>query len=189
VIVLSAILSISTHLLHQLHLYFGYFDMLYPAISIYLRFGELTLLIGFLGLFLTTKRLQIRILSLCVVMIGILYFLLIEFNIVSSYDHLSNILLISKLVAITLFILQFRSYDLGLFMVKGYFLIVIVTLYTTSYIILFFIDKPVVEINRTSLSGTVLTAFFILFEFGILNFFKEWYREAFTYNNKDLAEL
>ena len=163
--------------------------MLYPAITIYIRFGELTLLLGFLGLFLTSKRLQIRILSLSMVIIGISYFILIEFSIVAPYDHLANILLISKLLILTLFILQFRSYDLGLFMVKGYFLIAILTLYATAYIILNIIDKPVVDANHTTLSGTALTVFFILFEFGVFNFFNEWYKEAFMYNNKNLVNL
>jgi hypothetical protein len=189
VIILSAILSIATHFMHQIHLYFGHLEKLYPAITIYIRFGELTLLLGFIGIFLTSKRLQLKILSLSMVLIGVIHFFLIEFGVIAPYDNLSNVLLISKLMIITLFVLQFRSFDLGLFMVKGYFLIFILTIYGIAYIVLILIDKPIVNETSTTLTGTMLTAFFILFEFGILNFFKEWYREAFTYNNKVLSDI
>jgi len=189
VIVLSAFLSIITHLLHQIHLYIGHLEMFYPAIEIYMRFGELTLLLGFTGVFLTIKQPRIKMLSLCIIIIGSIHFFLIEFGIILSLSHSSNILLISQLVLVAMLVLQFRSYDLGLFMVKGYYLIVIVVLYGIAYMVLNIIDKPVVDSFHTTLTGTILTIFFIMFKIGLFSFFKEWYREAFTYNNKDLANL
>lgn len=186
-ILLSASLGIFTHLTHQIYLYTGQLQFLYPGISIYMRYSELTLFLGFLGLSISSKK--IRVIAFLIATIIFIHFLFLEYNVIDSYTLLDSLMIVVTLTLLCALLILYRKYDRNLLMAKGHLLIGLSILYGISSVILMSFFQPEITLTSTSWSGTVYIVFYMIYQLGIFLFFKELYGEIYIYHNEVIKNL
>ncbi|PKK99475.1 MAG: hypothetical protein CVV57_00005 [Tenericutes bacterium HGW-Tenericutes-2] len=184
-ILLSCALTIFSHLINQIDSLFFSLPMFYPSVDLFIRFGDLLIIFGFIGLFLSTKKHpKIKVFSFIFALLGILRFLVIDFGVTESYHLVPNILLFLQVVVLTLWILEVKTIQVPLLTIKGYSLIIISFIYYISVQILSLLP------NNQSNPTIVLIPFFLMaYQIGLWIFFKEWYKEAYIYKNPDLSRI
>lgn len=184
-IALSAALGIFTHLSHQIHLYYGQFEFLYPGISIYMRYGDLTLMLGFFGLFLSDHdHMKQRYVAMLLALIIVINFMLIDFNAIEQFGLTSSVLVTLKLILLSIYIIEIKKNSLESVINHHYILIGVIALYDLIFVVLSLFFQPQITINMTSTSGTIITFFFILFQMTILIIFKGWYTESYIHQKE-----
>ncbi|MBU1141563.1 MAG: hypothetical protein KKG64_03470 [Firmicutes bacterium] len=188
-ILLSCVLGTLSHITNFIELYFGGLETLTSFSTIYVRFGELTFIIGFIGLYLTAQtNAKIKYLSLWFVLFGFFHFLIIEFGFINNLDGLSLLILLGRLTILTLFVLQFKSGEMDALRIKGFILISTIGIFWMASMIISFL--PICEVCATPhATDTVLPFFYIIFQLGIWVFFLELYREIYHYKNEHYMEL
>jgi hypothetical protein len=188
-ILLSSALTIFSHLINQIDSLIFSMPMFYPSIDLLIRFGDLLIIFGFIGLFLSTKNYpKMKLYSILFATTGFIRFLIIDFGITDSFALLTNIIFLLQIVLLTLWILETKKIEIPLLIIKGYYLIVIsfiyfITLEVTS-LIPYDLSNPA---SRPTL--TILPFFLIGYQIGIWIYFKEWYKEAYVYKNPDLSQI
>ncbi|MDO9629394.1 MAG: hypothetical protein Q7I99_05775 [Acholeplasmataceae bacterium] len=188
-ILLSSALSFFSHLINQINTLIFSLPMFYPAVDLFIRFDELLIIFGFIGLFITTmKHPKMKFYSLLFAIISMIRFLIIEFGLLGSYDLPTNILLLFQIVVLTLWLLEVKTVEVPLLTIKGYALIIIIYVY--------FIAVQAISLIPYELSNstpratlTVLPFFIMSYHIGLWVYFKEWYKEAYIYKNPDLSRI
>jgi hypothetical protein len=188
-ILLSCALTIFSHLINQIDSLFFSLPMFYPSVDIFIRFGDLLIIFGFIGLFLSTKKHpKIRLYSFIFALLGIIRFLVIDFGITESYHLIPNILLFLQTVLLTIWVLEVKTIQVPLLTIKGYSLIIISLVYYISVQIISFVPHNQVNPSQNP-TITIIPFFLILYQIGLWIFFKEWYKEAYIYKNPDLSRI
>jgi len=184
-ILLSCALTIFSHLINQIDSLFFSLPMFYPSVDLFIRFGDLLIIFGFIGLFLSTKKHpKIKVYSFIFALLGILRFLIIDFGVTESYHLVPNILLFLQVVVLTLWILEVKTIQVPLLTIKGYSLIIISFIYYISVQILSLLPN-----NQSNPTIMVIPFFLVAYQIGLWIFFKEWYKEAYIYKNPDLSRI
>lgn len=180
---LSCILGITSHLFIYLELPLDFFAGINSFSSLYIRFGELTLVMGFIGLFLTVKNnSKLKYLALIFVICSFAHFMFIEFGMMITYDLVSLLSLAVRLILFTAIILQFKNVEFDALTVKGYILIATMITYFIAFIYSSFLPACI-TCSNLSVSYLILPIFYIFLQIGIYVFFLELYREIFHYKN------
>jgi hypothetical protein len=184
-ILLSCALTIFSHLINQIDSLFFSLPMFYPSVDLFIRFGDLLIIFGFIGLFLSTKKYpKIKVYSFLFALLGILRFLVIDFGVTESYHLVPNILLFLQVVMLTLWILEVKTIQVPLLTIKGYSLIIISFIYYISVQIISLLPN-----NQSNPTIVVIPFFIVVYQIGLWIFFKEWYKEAYIYKNPDLSRI
>ena len=184
-ILLSCALTIFSHLINQIDSLFFSLPMFYPSVDLFIRFGDLLIIFGFIGLFLSTKKHpKIKVYSFIFALLGILRFLIIDYGVTESYHLVPNILLFLQVVVLTLWILEVKTIQVPLLTIKGYSLIIISFIYYISVQILSLLPN-----NQSNPTIMVIPFFLVAYQIGLWIFFKEWYKEAYIYKNPDLSRI
>ena len=184
-ILLSCALTIFSHLINQIDSLFFTLPMFYPSVDLFIRFGDLLIIFGFIGLFLSTKKYpKIKVYSFLFALLGILRFLVIDFGVTESYHLVPNILLFLQVVMLTLWILEVKTIQVPLLTIKGYSLIIISFIYYISVQIISLLPN-----NQSNPTIVVIPFFIVVYQIGLWIFFKERYKEAYIYKNPDLSRI
>jgi len=184
-ILVSASLNVIFNFLHLIQNFAGELLFLQNYITIYLRFGELGIITGFVGLFVSANgHKALRNFSLIYMLLGFLKFLLIEFMVIGNYGFWSILITGLMLATIVCLVICYREHDIGVLFVKGIALSIISIIYWLSMIVTSSIAsyQNLVDSNM-ALTNTVLPFFYIFYLIGLCTYFYEYYKEAFIYKN------
>ncbi|MCF7930377.1 MAG: hypothetical protein K9L02_02580 [Acholeplasmataceae bacterium] len=188
-ILVSCILGIISHILNFIGLYIEEINSYFPFSDIYVRFGELTLIIGLVGLYVTFKdNVKFKSLLLGTIIAGFFHFLIIEFGIISGIGLLSALILMIKFSVFSMCILQFKDEEMDALRIKGFVLISVIGLYCLAFLVISFITIFTTQ-SSPSISETVLPFFYMIYQAGLYIFFLELYREIYRYKNIHYIEL
>lgn len=161
------------HLLYLIDVNILELERMQPLIAALIRFGDLTLIFGFIGLFLIlTNRDLIKWLSLGFSVIGVLRFFLIEFSLIDVFSLISFLLLVVQISFLIMFVLKISEQNRTSIAHKGYLVIGLTILYCISILILMFMANQPQTLNES-----ILAVFYIGFQLGLWMFFKQWYKE------------
>ena len=188
-ILVSCILGVISHILNFIGLYITEIDTYFPFSGIYARFGELTLIFGLVGLYVTFKdNVKFKSLLLGTIIAGFFHFLIIEFGIISGIGLLSALILIIKFTVFSMFIYQYRDIEMDALRIKGFVLISVIGLYCLAFFVISLITIFSTQ-SFPSVSDTVLPFFYMIYQVGLYIFFLELYREIYRYKNIHYIEL
>ncbi|MBU1093272.1 MAG: hypothetical protein KKH01_02290 [Firmicutes bacterium] len=188
-ILISAILGVVSHTLNFIGLYVEEINTLLPFLEVYTRFGELTIIIGLVGLYVTCKnKLKMKSLLLGVILAGFFHFLIIEFGFISLISIPSTIILLIQFAVFVLFILQFRDEEMDALRIKGFVLIGTIGVYWLAFFVISLLTVTITQSNLP-ISETVLPFFYMLYQLGLWIFFLELYFEIYHYKNAHYIEL
>ncbi|MBU1143166.1 MAG: hypothetical protein KKH92_05895 [Firmicutes bacterium] len=184
-ILLSCALTIFSHMINQIDSMIFNLPMFYPSVDIFIRFGDLMIIFGFIGLFLSTKDYpRIKLYSVLFAILGLIRFLMIDFGIMEPFGLITNILLLLQIVLLTLWLLEIKKIEIPLLTIKGYSLIAIAFVYFISLFI-----TSIIPYEQSNPTQTILPFFLIGYQVGLWIYFKEWYKEAYIYKNPDLSRI
>jgi len=170
-------------------IYVGELDSTLPFLSVYTRFGELTLIIGLAGLYVTYKNNYIlKTLLMGTILAGFIHFLIIEYGFIPSIGVISALLLLIKFAIFMLFIMQFRDVEMDALRIKGFALISTIGVYWLTFFVISILSIFIFQTTPT-LSDIILPIFYIIYQIGLWIFFIELYREIFHYNNQHYIQL
>lgn len=188
-ILLSSALTIFSHSINQIDSLFFSLPMFYPSVDIFIRYGDLIIIFGFIGLFLSTKKYpKMKLYCVMFSILGLIRFLIIDFGVTESFNLIPNIILLLQIVALTLWLLDVKKLEVPLLTIKSYSLIMIAFLYFVTVLVTSLIPYELSnETSRPTL--TILPFFLITYQVGIWIYFKEWYKEAYIYKNPDLSHI
>ena len=188
-ILLSSALTIFSHLINQIDSLFFSLSMFYPSVDILIRFGDLLIIFGFIGLFLLTKKYpKMKLFSIMFSILGLIRFLVIDFGILDAFEMITNIVLFLQIVTLVLWLLEVKKIDAPLLTIKGYSLIMISFIYFITVLITSLIPYDLAN-SSTRPTITILPFFIIAYQLGLWIYFKEWYKEAYIYKNPDLIHI
>jgi len=106
VLIVSPILAIFTTTIHEIHTYVDFFDSFYPAIETYLRFHQLTLMIGLLLLGLSISKKEHKILLFFMSAILLFQIFLNELMMISLFTWSYTIITFIFLSLLSIYILH-----------------------------------------------------------------------------------
>jgi len=188
-ILLSCALTIFSHLINQFDSLFFSLPMFYPSVDLFIRFGDLLIIFGFIGLFLSTKKHpKIKVYSFLFAFLGIIRFLVIDLGVTGNYHLIPNIILFLQIVGLTLWVLEVKTIQVPLLTIKGYAVIAISFIYYIAVQIISLLPNYQESANPNP-AYIVITFFLIAYQIGLWIFFKEWYKEAYIYKNPDLSRI
>lgn len=188
-ILVSCVLGIISHMINFIGIYVGELDSTLPFLSVYTRFGELTLIIGLAGLYVTYRNNYIlKTLLMGTILAGFIHFLIIEYGFIPSIGVISALLLLIKFAIFMLFIMQFRDVEMDALRIKGFALISIIGVYWLAFFVISILSIFIFQTTPT-LSDLILPIFYIIYQIGLWIFFIELYREIFHYNNQHYIQL
>ncbi|MBN2300193.1 MAG: hypothetical protein JXC31_03285 [Acholeplasmataceae bacterium] len=186
---LSSILGIISHIFAFLDLSLTVFDRINLFSSLYIRFGGLTLIMGFIALYLSSDRhVKLKFLSLAFIILGFLHFILIEFGFLSTYGILSVLFVAFQLLILCAIILQFKNIELDALTIKGYISITTIIIYFIAYFYIA-LTPSCMTCSQFSFSHLILPFAYVIFQIGIYVFFLELYREIYHYKNEYYINL
>ncbi len=188
-ILLSCVLGIISRTINLIDFYFVDLDVFSTFSSLYTRFGDLTVIAGFLGVFLIVKNnMKLKTLALAIVLSGFFHFLIIEYGFISEYGVLSALILLVRFAVLILFVIQYKDEEMDALRVKGFVCISTIGIYWLAFFIISLI--PVcVTCSTPHASLTILPFFYIIFQLGLWMFILELYREIFNYKNEHYINL
>jgi hypothetical protein len=188
-ILVSCILEIITRVINIVDIYIANINAFSVFLSTYSRFGSLTLIVGFLGLYISAKNnFKTKLFAIAIVLSGFIQFLMIEFGFITEYGTISALILLVKLILITLFILEYKDEEVDGLRIKGYIAISSLGVYWLAFFIISFIPVYITS-SAPHASLSVLPFFYILMQAGLWIFFLELYREIFNYKNEYYINL
>ena len=189
IIMVSFFLGIVSRFINIIDIYFINMDVFSTFSTTYTRFGELTLIVGFLGLYLSCKsNFKIKTAAVAIVLSGFFHFLIIEYGFIAEYDFSSALILLVRLLVLVFFIMQYKDQETDGLRVKGYIGMIITGIYFLAFLIISFIPECIV-CSAPHASLTILPFFYIIYQVGLWIFFLELYREIFNYKNEHYIEL
>jgi len=169
-LVVSPLLAIFTTIIHELHNYVEWFSSLYPAIQTYLKFHQLSYVIGFILLAISVSK-KIDQLLLYVISGSIFtHFVFYELNISNLFSWSSTLLSFVFLCALSIYIKMFDSANLFIPIYKKHIALSIITLYS---LVLLSYTTFLIEFNE------IYIVSYILLQFGLFIMFKSWYKSEF----------
>jgi hypothetical protein len=182
-ILVSATLNILFNVSNLIQIFIGGLDFLDVYINLYLRFGDLGIIAGFVGLYVSSNgNKALKNISLVYLMLGFIKFLFVEFLWIDSHGFWSVLITGLMLAAIVLLVTVYKENDNPLLHVKGIMLSMVSIIYWIAFsatsIISFYQDFNMEEQLATH---TVLPLFYVLFMVGLWIYFYECYKEAFIY--------
>lgn len=188
-ILISCILGIISHILNFIGLYIGELSSYFLFSDIYVRFGELTLIIGLVGFYVTLKdNIKFKSLLMGTIIAGFFHFLIIEYGLISNIGILSSLILLIQFAVFCLFVLQFRDQEMDALRVKGFVLVSFIGVYWLAFFIISILTLVLTQANPP-ISETVLPFFYVLYQIGLWIFFLELYREIYHYKNAHYIQL
>jgi uncharacterized membrane protein len=138
-----------------------------------IRFGDLTLIFGFIGLFLVISNHRIiKWLSLGFVVMGLTRFFLVEFSVIGALSMMSFVILIIQVLFLITFLYNIMKQNSSLMVHNGYLIIGLTFLYCLSILFAMMISN-----QPLALVESILAIFYIGFQVGLWMFFKQWYKE------------
>jgi hypothetical protein len=185
-ILVSATLNIFFNIFNLIQIFIGGVDFLDMYIDLYLRFGELGIIAGFAGLYVSSNgHKALKNLSLVYLMLGSIKFLFVEFMWIENYGFWSVLITGLMLAAIVLLVTVYKENDHPTLSVKGIVLSIASSIYWIAFlvtsIISFYQDLSSEEQSATH---TVLPFFYVIFMVGLCVYYHEFYKEAFIYRNQ-----
>ncbi len=188
VILVSCFLGIVSHTANLVQLSVENVSIVNPFLNLYLRFGDLTLLMGFVGIYvISNKNKAIKAYSLSYVIVGAIQFLAIDFGLIPAFGPLFMIGVMLKVVIFMGVIFQCSDYEIRSLTAKGNILIIALGLYGVVSAVLLILST--MQLDSVSLIvGLSLSIIHIVFKICVGFFFLEIYKEIFVFDNKFLLE-
>jgi ABC-type proline/glycine betaine transport system permease subunit len=184
-ILVSASLNIIFNISNLVQIYVGGLDFLDVYILMHLRFGELGIIAGFVGLYVSAqKNTSFKYLSLVYLLLGFSKFLLVEFTLIEDYGFWSVLLSLLMLLTLSLFILSDKKMDMPSLILKRTFLCIVSGIYGIS----FAITSIIVSNSETmhpelDVTQTILPFFYVTFLVGLWIYFYEYILVGFIHKN------
>ena len=184
-ILVSASLNIIFNVSNLVQIFIGGLDFLEVYINLYLRFGDLGIIFGFVGLYVSSNQhMALKHLSLAYVMLGFLKFLLVEFMLIDGFGFWSVLITGLMLAAIVLLVTVYNENDHSTLKLKG----IVLSVASSIYWIAFLATSIIVHYNdfnteEQSVTNTVLPFFYVIFMVGLCVYYHEYYKEAFMCKN------
>lgn len=189
IILVSCILGIISHIFHFTSLFLVEINSYFPFSDVYIRFGELTLIIGLVGLYVSIKdNIKFKSLLLGTIIAGFFHFLIIEYGFIANIGMISALILLVQFSVFCLFIIQFRDEETDVLRIKGYVLVGIIGIYWLAFFIISLLTQLISQ-STPPIAETVLPFFYILYQVGLYIFFLELYREIYHYKNMHYIKL
>ncbi|GEM_PF-1156307 len=188
-IMIACLLGALSHVVNFLEITLGGLEIFSPFSIVYSRFGELTFIMGFIGLYLTAQdNKKIKYLSLSFVLLGFFHFLMIEFGFIATFSIFSLLILAIKFVPLAAFVFHYRNVEFDALTVKVYIFIGTLFTYFIAYTYATF-APTCISCSIASAADIILPIFYVIFQIGIYVFFLELYREIFHYKNEYYVDL
>ena len=180
-IILSALLGMISGLIDCINQTFFELPWAYPTVSLFLKYEDVMMIIGFFGLFLITmKDAFIRWLSLSLSLMFGLRFFAVEFGYITWESVLYLGLSLGIVVMLTFLILRFRCKECPLLSIMGYGCIILLLIHLGFDFVYLFLWSDVPP-------ALIFWSTFVIwapFRLSVFIFFKGWYKEAFLYRNE-----
>lgn len=184
-ILVSASLNIIFNISNLVQIYVGGLDFLDVYIQMHLRFGELGIIAGFVGLYVSAqKNSRFKYLSLVYLLLGFLRFLLVEFTLIEGYGFISVLITIMMLIVLSYLALSDKETDTPSLDVKRTFLCIVSGIYGISFAIISitFSNIEIIE-PELAVTQTILPFFYVAFLIGLWVYFYDYYQVAFIHKN------
>jgi len=184
-ILVSASLNIIFNVSNLIQIFIGGLDFLEVYINLYLRFGDLGIIFGFVGLYVSSNQhTALKHLSLAYVMLGFLKFLLVEFMLINGFGFWSVLITGLMLAAIVLLVTVYKENTHSTLNVKGIMLSVASIIYWIAFLVTsitaFYQDFNMEEQSATH---AVHSFFYVIFMIGLWVYYYDCYKEAFMVKN------
>lgn len=185
----AALMNGVSHLLGVFNLFFDEIALFSYYVDVVMRFADLGLIIGCLAIYLVIKTQKtVRVYAVLFSVIGIVRFLLIEFALQMPQDIIPTIILLIQLAMMLMFFTAMAENDLPLLNNKRRVSTLFIGFYGI-YSIAFAIVPGTLFSNNGLIFSAFSSGFYLLYQIGIYVYFKEWYKEAYTYHNPLLLEI
>ncbi len=178
-LVVSPLLAIFTTIIHEIHTYIDIFDAFYPAVDTYLKFHQLSYVIGFILLAISISNRIDRVFLVLIALSLFTLFALYELKITTLFSWGYTFLSVFFLGLLSIYIKightdnkHMKLYNSYLFMISSVFYSFILILYTLFSI-------RFIEIY---LFG------YLLLQFGLFTWFISWYKSEFSLSSSVVKE-
>lgn len=169
-LVISPLLAIFTTIIHELHNHVEWFNSLYPAIQTYLRFHQLSYVIGLILLAISVLKKMDQLLLYVISSSIFAQFVFYEFNIISLFSWSYTLLSLIFLCALSIYIKMFDSKNIFVPICIKHISLSIITFYSLVLLTYTILSVDFIEIYIFS---------YTLLQFGLFILFKSWYKSEF----------
>jgi len=189
VLISASLMNGFSHLFHIFNLFFDDIDLFTYYVAIVMRFGDLGLMLGAVGLYLSIKtKPNVRVYAILYSIFGLMRFLGLEYAFLTRHDWIDTLLLITQIATLILFFKSMSLSQVPILHVKRK--ISSILLYLFAICSVFFIFIPTSSNSLFSqISSVSLSFLYIIYQIGIYLYFQEWYKEAYTYHNILLIDI
>lgn len=188
VMVSAALMNGLAHLLGIFNLFFDA-ELLSYYVSVVIRFGELGLIMGCVLIYLVIKNNRhVKAFAILFSMIGISRFFLIEFSMIRVLDVYATVLLMIQLSLLCFLFKSMSQMRIPILIIKSRVSTLLIAIFGLSSIILTILPKSSNERSILMISA-VSSMVYIVYQIGVYIYFKEWYKEAYTYGNAHLIDI
>jgi hypothetical protein len=167
-------------MIHEIHYYVDDFDMFYPAVSTYIQFHELTLMIGVIILFLTsTKKVEKYILLLLssTILLNVFF---VSVKVISLYSIYHFILTCFIGAILSIYIMQFKSADQQTYDMHQMVALAMIGFYVMMYLYLRLFEKSNLSSHEPTTMKTLLILSYMVYQYGIFQYFMKRYKHEFA---------
>ena len=185
-ILVSASLNVIFNVSNLIQIFVGGLDFLDYYIAMHLRFGELGIIFGFVGLYVSANdNKTLKNLSLIYMLLGFSKFLLVEYQLVQGYGFWSVFITGMMAAAIAMLVISKGKQASTALFVKGVALSVASGVYWLALVITSIISLyQDLNTSQMAVTHTVLPFFYVIFLIGLWVYFYEYYKEVFIYKIK-----
>jgi len=184
-ILVSTSLNIIFNLSNLIQIFAGGLDFLDVYILMHLRFGDLGIIAGFAGLYVSAqKNTSFKYLSLVYMVLGFSKFLLVEFTLIEGYGFWSVLITIMMLFALSYLVITEKEMNKPSLIVKHTFLSVVSGLYGISFAVTSIITSNREMVHpELDVTQTILPFFYVVFLIGLWIYFYEYFQLSFIHKN------
>jgi len=178
----SPILAIFTSIIHEVHMHVDLFDALYPAIGTYLKFHQLSFVIGLLLLALSVSKKIDKIFLFLISCFLLIQVILNELKVISLFSWSHTWITCLFLSFLSIYIKFFDKFD---YLTSKY--VKNITLSAISIYFLVVLSYTFFKFDFTYYL-IVYTLIYSSYQYGLFNLFKTWYISEFSHSHHVFLE-
>jgi len=189
VMISAALMNGLSHIFNIFNLFFDDIDLFSYYATVVMRFGDLGLMIGAVGLYLSIKTKRVvRGYAILYAIIGMVRFLSLEYALIISHGFIDTFLIITQLSTMILFFKAMPLNQVPILNVKSRISSGLLYLFGIFSVMLIFMPTSSNQLYILIISVST-SLFYIIYHIGVYIYFQEWYKEAYTYHNILLVDI
>jgi hypothetical protein len=189
VMISAALMNGLSHIFNIFNLFFDDIDLFSYYATVVMRFGDLGLMMGAVGLYLSIKTNRVvRGYAILYAIIGMVRFLSLEYALIISHGFIDTFLIITQLSTMILFFKAMPLNQVPILNVKSRISSGLLYLFGIFSVMLIFMPTSSNQLYTLIISVST-SLIYIIYQIGVYIYFQEWYKEAYTYHNILLVDI